>query len=209
MADLLSYALCTVADVKELLGIPDSDTSKDNLIKRKINQATEMIERYTGRRFKETTYTEEEYDATNTDQLILRQRPVTAVSGFGARDTSLNDSDWSDIDSDLFFSSLPNNSGVIDANFGLTGHWNRYRITYTAGYSTIPADLAEACAQLAAFLVDNGTSGTNVKSKQEGQRKIEYFDSNSAGGGSQSLFNQLGIDEILISYSNYPLLADK
>ena len=37
MAQLLSYSLATVADVKESLGIDAGDTSKDNLIIRKIN----------------------------------------------------------------------------------------------------------------------------------------------------------------------------
>lgn len=207
MAVLLSYALTTVEDVKESLGIPSSDHSKDNLIIRKINQATEMIERFTGRRFKSTTYTNEEYDATDTDQLILKQRPVTALTGFGRRDTSENQDDWDDIETDTYFTGLPNDSGVLDLNFSASGHWNRYRVSYTAGYTTIPSDISEAAATLAAFLVSNGTSGTNVKSKTEGQRKIEFFDQSQ--GGATSLFSQLGIDEILGTYANYPLLADK
>jgi len=42
MTALVSNALCSVADVKESLGI--SDASKDNLITRKINQATVTIQ---------------------------------------------------------------------------------------------------------------------------------------------------------------------
>lgn len=207
MAVLLSYALCSLEDVKEILGISSSDTSKDNLIIRKINQATEMIERYTGRRFKATDYTNEEYDASGSDQLILKQRPINSLTAFGVRDTSQNESDWTETETELYFYDA--NAGVMDLLFSTTGHWNRYRVTYNAGYTTIPADIAEACAQLAAFLVENGTSGTNVKSKQEGQRKIEYFDTNNTTGNSNSLFAQLNIDEILNSYANYPLLADK
>lgn len=207
MADLLSYALCTVQDVKELLNIPSSDTSKDNLIIRKINQSTLMIENYTSRRFKATDYELEEYDGNNYDALILKQRPINSLTTFQRRDTSLNEDSWTDVESELYFTD--DNAGLIELNFTTVGKWNRYRVTYNAGYTTIPADLMEAAAQLSAFLVENGVSGTNVKSKQEGQRKIEYHAPSQTASGNDSLFEQLGIDEILNSYSNMPLLADK
>ena len=204
MADLLSYALTSVADVKESLGIDSGDNSKNNLIIRKINQATEMIERFTGRRFTQTTYTQEEYDATNIDQLILKNRPVITFALFEARDSSLNEDDWSTVDSELYF--VDDNAGVIDLMFNAVGRWNRYRATYIAGYAAIPADIAEAAATLASFLVENPTSGAAVRRKREGQREIEYFDAKS---NSSSLFEQLGIDETLRSYANDPILADK
>jgi hypothetical protein len=204
LATLYTYALTTVADVKESLGIASSDTSKDNLITRKINQATDMIENYTGRRFKLTTYTDEEYDATNASQLILRQRPVVELTSFGIRDTDLNDAQWEGIDTELFFTD--NSAGVIDLDFQARGRWNRYRITYSAGYSTIPSDVAEACASLAAFLTTNAAAASNVLEKEEGQRRVRYH---QPAQGASSLFQQLGIDGILDSYSNYPILADK
>lgn len=202
MASLLSYALTNVADVKELLGIDSGDSSKNNLIIRKINQATLMIERYTGRHFALTTYTDEEYNATGTDQIKLNQRPIVTLTSISSRDTSLNESDWDSIDTNLYFSDA--NSGLVRLLFNTVGGWNRYKVTYSAGYSEIPADIAEACAMLAAFLVENGTSGSNVKSKQEGQRKIEYFDSQT---NTTNIFEQLGIDDILQTYSNYPISA--
>lgn len=206
MAVLLDYALTSVADVKESLGIASGDNTKNNLIIRKINQATEMIERYTGRRFKATDYTEY-IDASHTDQLVVKQRPINSITSISSRDTDQNIDDFETVNAEFYFyDSL---SGVIETNFNFSGRWNRYKVVYNAGYTTIPSDIAEACATLAAFLVQNGTSGTNVKSKQEGQRKIEYFDQTGGGNGSNSLFEQLGIDEILNSYANYPLLADK
>lgn len=205
MAVLLSYALTDLASVKELLSIDSGITTYDNLIIRKINQATEMIENYCQRRFAETTYTDEEYDATGVNALILKNRPITAFTNFDARNTSLNDNDWSDVDSQYYFRD--DDAGVLELLFDANGRWNRYRVTYTAGYTTIPADIAEACASLAAYLTDNATSGTGVKSKQEGQRKIEYFDSNA--GGNSSLFDTLGIQGILDSYANLIALDDR
>lgn len=207
MSTLLDYALTTVADVKESLGIDSGDNSKNNLIIRKINQATEMIERYTGRRFKTTTYTNEEYDATGIDQLILRQRPIHTDEAFSLswRNSSQNEDQWEVSETEYYFSDA--NAGVVDGNFNFGGRWNRFRVTYTAGYDTIPADIAEAAATLAGFLVENGAAGTNVKSKTEGQRKIEYQDQGMQG--AMSLFEQLGIDDILNPYRNYPIMDNR
>lgn len=204
MASLVSYALCTVADVKESLGIASSDTSWDNIITRKINQATQMIESYCGRRFLQTTYTDEEYDSTRSNQLILRQRPIVGSITLGRRNGTLNDDNWNDIDTDLYFADA--NSGVIDLLFTTSGIWNGYRVTYTAGYATIPADIAEACATLAAYYTLNADGVVGVREKQEGARKIMYYEGIKSFDG---LINVLGIDVIINSYSNSPVLTDR
>lgn len=203
MAILHSYALTTVADVKESLGIDAGNTTKDNLIIRKINFATDYIEKYCQRRFASTTYTDIEYDAPNSSSLVLNQRPVTAVSSFQKRNTSSNTDDWDDSDAEEYF--LDSASGILELNYTATGSWNRYRVSYTAGYTTIPSDLGEACATLAAYLVENSSgAGGGVKRKREGQREIEYFQS-GAGNTSGSLIDALGIDEVLAPYINYTL----
>lgn len=205
MASLLSYALTNLADVKESLGIASSDTSYDNLIIRNINKATRAIENYCGRRFKETTYTGEEYAATQVDALVLRQRPVVSFTSLGIRDAGLNTNDWEDIDSELYF--VDNNAGVINLMFNARGRWNRYRVTYSAGYSTIPEDLAEACASLAAYWTLNADgSDIGVARKKEGQREVQYASSNL---NFKILLQNLGVDQIVDSYANYPIATDR
>lgn len=203
MATLLDYALTTVADVKESLGIDAGNTSQDNLIIRKINQATLMIEGFCNlpynHHFKETTYTNEEYDGTGSNQLVLKMRPVTSISSFQYRDTVDNQDNWSDTESEDYFSNL--SAGVLDLLNTQTNNFNAYRVTYTAGFSTIPADLAEACVMLASALVENSSSGTAIKRKREGQREVEYFQSGSTG--TDSLIESLGIDDMLSRYINY------
>lgn len=204
MATLLSYALTTLADVKETLGIASSDTSKDNLIIRKINLATEIIEGFCGltygHHFAQTTYTNEEFDATGTNQLVLRMKPVTTLSSLGRRDTSQNEDDWTTYDTEDYF--LDDASGVIDLGFTASGSWNRFRATYTAGYATIPADLAEAAATLAAYMVNNATTGVGVKRISEGQRSIEYQQQDQ----ETSLLEALGLDNVLSRYVMEPIL---
>jgi hypothetical protein len=202
MTDILSYALTTVADVKESLGISSGDTSKDNLIKRKINAATDYIEKYCQRRFALTTYTDIEYDASGTNTLVLRQRPVTEFVSLSRNNTSQNTDSWEVSDSEEYFVDL--SAGVLELNYRASGGWDQYRVTYTAGYSTIPSDLAEACVTLACYYIENPASGTSVKRKREGQREVEYFQS-GASGNSGSLIDDLGLDEVLAPYINYAI----
>lgn len=201
MADLLSYALTTLADVRESLGIDAGDTSSDNIIKRKINQATEIIEGYTQRRFASTVYTDEYYDGSLRDQLLLRQYPVITFTSLSARDTSQNDNDFNTVDANQYF--VDSNSGIIEAVSGFYGGFDRWKVTYTAGYATIPSDLAEAAATLAAYFVSNDpASSANVKRKREGSREIEYTNNAST---TEELFDQLGIKATLDRYTNHVL----
>lgn len=206
MAVLLSYALCTVADVKESLGIDAGNTSKDNLIIRKINYATHIIESFCNlsadHHFKQDTYTNEVYDATNTDNLVLRMRPASSIS-IGWRGTSQNEDNWNTIDTEDYF--INSSAGILNGLSRFSGGYGAFRVTYTAGYSTIPADLAEACATLAAYFVENAASGTAVKRKREGQREVEYFQAQGSSTGGDSIIEQLGLDNVLSRYINYAL----
>lgn len=208
MAVLADNALTSKEDVKETLGLDSGDTSKDNLIIRKINQASTMIERYCGRNFKAANYTEY-LDAQHTDQLVLKNRPINSITSISTRNTSQNINSFTTVESeDYFFTAGSNDAeaGIIDLNYSTWGGFDSVKVAYNAGYTTIPADLSEAAATLASYLVSNPTSATNVKRKTEGQRSIEYFETQSGGN---SLFEQLGVDEILNSYANFPVLENR
>ena len=202
MASLLSYALTTVADVKESLGVTDS--SLDNLIIRKINQATRQIEKYCDRHFLASSYVEE-YNATQTNQLVLKQRPVISFSSLEIRDSGLNYNSWETVDSQIYF--VDNESGVVSTLYRNSGGFNRYRATYTAGYSTIPEDLAEACASLACYYVNNADgSDVGVARKKEGARELQYANSSLS---FDTILQNLGIDATLDAYSNPPVMTNR
>lgn len=201
MADLLSYALTSVADVKETLRITGSNY--DNLITRKINQATEMIEGYCGRRFKAADYTEY-YDGTGLDQLLLRNRPVNGDVTLSARATTLNQDDFDTIDIDNYF--VDANAGVLEAVSTFYGRYDRWKVVYNAGWTTIPSDVAEACATLAAYLVNNDASQVaGVARKKEGTREIQYANSKvqfgSDGASANNIITQLGLQVTLDRYT--------
>lgn len=207
MTALVSHALCTVADVKELLGIDSGDSSKDNLITRKINQATDMIEGYCllpyNHHFKEATYTNETFDGGYSNYIQLGGAPVSSVSSFQYRDTRLNEDSWTTIDTNDYF--IDSDTGMLLLNHYTWGGWAGFRASYTAGYSTIPSDLSEACATLAAHLVNNSnlSSGSSVQSVREGQRQITYATKEK----DTALIDTLGLDEMLDRYVRVSLGA--
>jgi hypothetical protein len=146
---------------------------------------------------------------------IIKDKAATVPTDIGAesyqtkvsvRDSGLNEGNFETLDSKLLFPDA--DSGVLDLMFNSAKLWGRFHISYRAGYETIPDDLAEAAASLAAYLVNNADSGSvNVKSKQEGQRKVDY--SQLGLGGTVHLFKQLGIDDVLNAYANNAVFADK
>lgn len=126
-----SYALTTTARVKTYLNI--SVTTHDTLLERLIDQVTEFIENYTGRRFKLTTYTSKEYDGTGTNKLILEDYPIVSFSALQERGTRQNESSWNTISSEDYF--VDNPTGIITAvPFEFVKGTKLYRATYTAGY---------------------------------------------------------------------------
>lgn len=195
MASLLSYALTTVSDVKESLGISSGDHTKDNLITRKINQATRVIENYCDTHFlNDTTYTEYYDSNVYHRDLVLRNRPVVTFTSLQARTTTTNDNTFQTIDTKLYF--VDNEAGVVKFLDVFWGDWQQWKIVYTAGYSTIPEDVAEAAATLASYYVQNPASGAKVTQQKEGQREVHYQQM-----GSNNLIKDLGLDAVLDAYA--------
>lgn len=202
MATLNDNALTSVSDVKESLDIPSSDHTKDNLITRKINQVSQMIENYCERSFKADDYIEE-INGSFTNELSLRQRPVNSFTKLEARDSAVNVESWFDIDATYYF--VDESAGLLKLLFGASGKWDAWRATYNAGYTTIPSDLAEACVDIVCYYVRNPGGDVNVRSKQEGQRRTDFY---QGVQGFKNLLQQLGLEQVIDSYANWPLINE-
>lgn len=128
---LKSYSLTTLARFKDYAEV--SGSSDDTLIGILIDQVTEFIENYCQKRFKQTTYTNEEYDGTGTHSLILKQHPVSTFTSLQERGTRQNETNWNSLDSTDYFVEL--STGIITLiPYEFIEGTRLYRATYVAGY---------------------------------------------------------------------------
>ena len=162
MSDLVGHALTTLAKVKQHLGITSSDD--DALLTDLINSITAYIENACGgRRFKETTYTNELYDGDDFDNwLYLKQYPITGLTKVEYNNGTTDNPDWKENtegkDYEKYFER-----GALYLSTKYEGKRN-YRITYKAGYAEIPDDLEILANKLVGKIYD--------KRKSEGKSSV-------------------------------------
>lgn len=187
---LVSYALTTLADVKEALGI--TDNTQDSLLTNLINRATDIIEKYCdGRRFASTDYTNEEYDGDGSHFLTLKNFPVSALTSVQRMTGDFTTPSWDTLDSSMY--KYLDEEGQIYYTGGFSSGIRNYRASYTAGYTTIPNDLAQACITLVSYL-KNQTKSVGMKSETLGEYSYTKDDDITAS------IKNLGLDEILEAY---------
>lgn len=210
---LVSYALVTLADTKTFLGIGNS--TKDAVLEMLINVSTDYIQTQTGGFFKNTEYTAEEYDGTGTDQLTLKHFPVTAFTKLEVNNATDNTESWSEISESDYW--VDTDTGIITKTTGFRDFdegneddealsqtvfykgKNRYRATYTAGYTTIPYDIQFACMSIVGQMFSS-QAGQAIKSESLGDHSITYQDALSVKGDGKSI-----ISDILSKYRDIPL----
>ena len=194
---LIDNALTNLARTKIFLGI--TSTSYDTLLTTLINSATEFVERYCDRRFKQTTYTNEVYDGTGTDEMLLKNYPVTTFTSLQERDNIENINSWTSLDSEDYFVKL--NQGIIIYVGAIDINWQpydysqkgvfskypqHYRTTYIAGYNFDAkngtsfledinmGDLEYAVWKLIATFYNNRKGSNNIQSESIGEYSVTF-----------------------------------
>jgi hypothetical protein len=180
-----TWALTTVARYKAFAGI--TAATYDTKIAIIIDVATDFIEKFCDRRFLETTYTNEVYDGHGSRQLLLKNYPINTRNAFqlDERDTPMNVSQWSSVDTDLYhIDYLAGLLELIDMKF--SEYPRHYQVTYTAGYefdNTTPGatleslgigDLEFACWQIVSNIFKNTGSQTGIDSESIGNYSVSY-----------------------------------
>jgi hypothetical protein len=170
---LNANALTTLATAKDFLEIAVSNTSQDTRIERFINAASAMIEQYCSRRFKVQTFIEV-HDGRSSQSILLHNWPAQKPSevnidpswAFGpstalAVDTfTVMDNGWLTLRSSIFPRGVQN-----------------IKITYQAGYSTVPADLEEIALMLVEYLYQHRNDRrSGIKSKSKSGENIAYME---------------------------------
>jgi len=165
-----SYALCTLAQVKTTLGITDS--ANDDILTRLINATTDYIESYCDRRFALTQYTDEYYNGYGDDELVLRQFPISEAEEDVPTISFIDKGTETAVsidDCEIYY-----DEGIIYYSIFPKGRKN-IKISYKAGYATIPADLAQACIEIVVANY-NRSKTVAVKSESIGSYSVTYAD---------------------------------
>lgn len=141
-------ALTTTATVKTYAGI--SGSGADAQIDVIVSAVDRSMKEYLGRQIESASVTAEIHDGNGLDDsLILLEWPVTSVSSVSIDGAALAASDH----------EIDGANGILHYKPGGTGFapWPKGRrnisVTYTAGYASVPADLALAATKQAVYEV--------------------------------------------------------
>ncbi|MFO0919441.1 MAG: phage head-tail connector protein [Planctomycetaceae bacterium] len=169
--------LTSVETIKSQLGI--SDPTEDAKLATWLAQADQMIKSYLKRNIEQATYVEF-YSGDGTNIIRLRQSPVQSITSlyldnagfFGKAPNSFAAASQLSEGAD-FVLDRDNNSATEKSTSGIlwriNGAWDRpssrvngtlstipgnamgnVKVTYVAGYATVPADIQAACIQAVA-----------------------------------------------------------
>jgi hypothetical protein len=133
---LTDDALVTWAETQDYLGLEDSDQDRAETL---INMASGIANRYTGRKLAARDYSGVQLDGSGRKRLCLPEYPVNSVASlyvdpdrdFGA-DTEVTDYE------------LYSEAGIIYRVAGFERCALCVKITYNAGFATVPWDLRQA-----------------------------------------------------------------
>ena len=170
-----------------------------------IAYITDFIENYCGkRRFKETTYTNEEYDLPDGIFLFLRQFPISTLTLAQFFSGTLDTPSWTTFDVNSY--QLYGNEGYVKFFGGFEREASQSRLlrfTYTAGFKidfanpytathTLPHDLTMVATQLTAKIFKLRTS-EGIKSESTEGQSITYDKETDVD--NQITFEQKGVLE--------------
>lgn len=184
---LSAHALTTIETVKNFIGIPASDITKDSLLEFLINAASERIEKYCSRHFEKATYIEY-YRGHERQRLLLNQYTIISVTSVELNGGALASTEYEIEDAGAGILYRETGWPWKGYSIGLVGEpgvsTRNIKVVYVAGYvlpkdataenpRTLPYDLEQACISLVAHLY-GGKEGAGKVSEQQGVVRTDY-----------------------------------
>ena len=147
---LNANALTSLAALKLRLGIDNTDTSNDDELTNYINEVSELVQSNLRRNLKAQDYTNELYQGNDEQDLLLDNYPINSIAQIEYR--YYHPGAFYVIEPDEYFIHRKKYSVVREYGWYRFGSATRYltkvefpfyniRITYNAGYTTIPSDI--------------------------------------------------------------------
>jgi uncharacterized phiE125 gp8 family phage protein len=147
--NLNDNALTDLATTKSFLKV--TTTTDDDIISILINACSTAIENYCRRSFYQQVYTNDMYDGNGTKWLNLKNYPVQSVSQVQVNGVTIDPANYvikNETGVLCRIGPYPNTfTGLSISRFSSLWNQGDYNIavSYTAGFATIPDDLAHAC----------------------------------------------------------------
>lgn len=155
----VAAALTTLARVNEWIGNANDQTFRSDL----IAGASAKIRAYTGRDLVESAVVDERYDGRGREVLVLRGRPVSAVSEVRIDGVAIAASTYElDVDGGLLYRRSASDPYTPDV-----WPWGNRNVAVdlTRGYATIPEDLVLAATKQVAF--EYAARGSRIRERGE------------------------------------------
>jgi uncharacterized phiE125 gp8 family phage protein len=165
---LNANALTTLALAKSYLKIPALEPSQDAMIELFINSASALLESECDRVLKQQTGIVEYQDGRKQNIIVLKQYPVTAVSEVRIDQDSVF-TDPATLIPPADYAITDDGNALLYINGQFASGNRSVKITYTAGYATVPSDLEHACLWLVfwyAKIRDAADIGRSTKNKE-------------------------------------------
>jgi uncharacterized phiE125 gp8 family phage protein len=167
--------LTTLDNVKQYLEI--TSTNSDALLSRMITAASAFITSWLSRNFIQATYTET-YNGSGSTTQLLRQTPIVSVSSLVVNTITVPPSPdgvqagYVFDDMALYLIGMSTYGWSYPVYYFPRGKQN-IKVTYTAGYATVPADVEQACIELVGKQF-NRRKHLDVSNKNLGTEVVSY-----------------------------------
>ena len=156
--------LTDLGTVKDWLGLTSKASSDDAVLEILIAGVSAALESWLGRTFEATAYSETR-NGTGKTEIMVKQYPIISVASVTvngnaiAARTSPCGSGWVNDDDTIYLSGSCFHRGI-----------QNIVLSYSAGYATIPDDLAQATTEFVAFLYrERDRIGLSSKSQGAGE----------------------------------------
>lgn len=177
----ITLNLTTLTDVKNYLKLNTTDATRDGILTLIIAAVEEKIKQYCHTDFKQTTYTNEYYDGDGTPILVVKHFPIISVA-------SLYDDPDREFGSNSLIQAtdyvIYKEKGIIkliqdNDLITLTGEFSlgqqNIKITYDAGYTTVPYQIQLATIMWSVIQYNNYFNNTpGVSSRTVGDKTTRY-----------------------------------
>lgn len=166
--------LTTIAKVKKILLLDESDTSLDDTLQLYILAASQAIANYCRRDFKKQSYTDITHSAPGSKLLVLRNYPIDSVEEVTIPSGTITDFDVI-------------TDGLLYRDAGWPDEVRSVTVKYTAGYvlsdeatsdnpCTLPEPLELACVQLTKMFFNDQIL---KESERLGDYSVRYLTANA------------------------------